>query len=111
LGRIFHTQEMKKRKENEMKARTIVVILTVISFLTINTAFASDCDMRYSKMISKLEESSEYMNADKQKIIPLLKEALKLCKDGKIEEGQAIIDDMNSDVLSKNIMMKIQEGN
>ncbi len=74
-----------------MKLRAIAVILTATSFLAINTAFTGDCDIKHSEMISKLKESSEYINdADRENILPLLEEALKLCKEGKVEEGQEI---------------------
>ena len=74
-----------------MKLRAIAVILTATSFLVINTAFTGDCDIKHSEMISKLQESSEYINdADRENILPLLEEALKLCKEGKVEEGQEI---------------------
>jgi hypothetical protein len=96
-----------------MKLRAIAVILTATSFLAINTAFTGDCDIKHSEMISKLQESSEYINdADRENThIPLLEEALKLCKEGKVKEGQKIINDINSQILSKHIEMKTQEGN
>ena len=95
-----------------MKLRAIAVILTATSFLAINTAFTGDCDSKHSEMISKLKESSEYINdADRENILPLLEEALKLCKEEKVEAGQEIIDDINSQILSKHIEMKTQEGN
>ena len=95
-----------------MKLRAIAVILTATSFLAINTAFTGDCDIKHSEMISKLKESSEYINdADKENILPLLEDALKLCKEGKIEEGQDVIDDIKNELLHKHIEMKTQEGN
>jgi hypothetical protein len=95
-----------------MKLRSIEVILTATSFLAINTAFTGDCDIKHSEMISNLKESSEYINdADRENILPLLEEALKLCKEGKVKEGQKIINDINSQILSKHIEMKTQEGN
>ena len=87
-----------------MKLRAIAVILTATSFLAINTAFTGDCDIKHSEMISKLKESSEYINdADRENILPLLEEALKLCKEGKVEEGQEIevfVESIDSSVSS-----------
>jgi len=95
-----------------MKLRVIAVILTATSFLAINSAFTDDCDRKHSEMISKLKESSEYINdADKENILPLLEDALKLCKEGKTEEGQEVIDDIKNELLHKHIEMKTQEGN
>jgi len=72
-----------------MKLRAIAVILTATSFLAINTAFTGDCDIKHSEMISKLKESSEYINdADRENILPLLEEALKLCKEGKLHPSR-----------------------
>ena len=94
-----------------MKLRVIVVILTATSFLAINSAFADDCDIKHSKIISELKESSEHINdADKEDILSLLEDALKLCKEGKVEEGQEVIDDISSELLRKHIEMKHQEG-
>ena len=95
-----------------MKLRVIAVILTATSFLAINSAFTDDCDIKHSEMISILKESSEHINdADKEDILPLLEDALKLCKEGNVDEHQELIDDINSELLRKHIEMKTQEGN
>ena len=95
-----------------MKLRVIAVILTATSFLAINSAFTDDCDIKHSEMISKLKESSDHISdADKENILPLLEDALELCREGKIEKSQEVIDDINSELLRKHIEMKTQEGN
>jgi hypothetical protein len=65
------------------------IIITVAAFgLFCSPALAMDkCEIEIEEMIKKLKETEKIMDQSKQKYIPQLEEALKLCRAGDLEKS------------------------
>ena len=81
-----------------------MVVVFAIGLLFINTTHAADdCEAEYLKLINGLENSTKILEADKEKYLPPLEKALQLCKEGKLEEADKIVNDLKNEALLEEV--------
>ena len=79
-------------------------VFLAICLLFINTTHAAnDCESEYLKLINGLENSTKILEADKKKYLPPLEKALQLCKEGKLEEAEKIVNDLKNEALFEEV--------
>ena len=94
-----------------MKLQVAAAIFASASLLTLNTAFSSDCDAKYTSMIENLETHLVITDDMKKMVKPVLEEALMLCKSGQTDAAAKVVKDFQSDAMRKRLMEQIQAGN
>ena len=82
-----------------MKLLLVVVTAVLLSCSTQQVAKDSqnECDVEYLRVINKINSSETMTDAEKQKYLPPLEEALQLCREGKTKEAAQIKDSLLSD--------------
>ena len=86
-----------------------VLVLAVIYLFCSMAYAADDCDSEYAKLIKELENSN-IVEAEKNKYLPELKNALQLCKEGKDKEAAKIVEDLKDQGLSEEVFNR-PDGN
>jgi hypothetical protein len=80
--------------------KSFMVIVVAICFLWCPAYAADDCESEYSRLIQELE-GSDIQASEKQKYLSGLKQALKLCREGKDEEADKIVKSLKDQGLSE----------
>ena len=80
-----------------------LIVAVAVIFLICSAVYAQDdCETEYLNLINELK-NSKILDVEKEKYLPPLKKALQLCREGKIEQAEKIVDDLNDQGLSEEI--------
>ena len=87
-----------------MKKLMIVVAAIILLACTTDKAAeypADDCEEEYANLIEELKSSKKIMTSEKEKYLPPLEKALKLCPEGKPEEADKIVQELKRDGVAE----------
>jgi tellurite resistance protein len=80
-----------------------MVLLIVMGVFCSFSYAQDDCDSEYAKMIDMLRNDSKFSKQDQEKYIPPLQKAYELCKEGKDEEADKIVQDLRHQGLAEEV--------
>jgi hypothetical protein len=95
--------------------KKLLIVFAVIICFACSTDKAKeyptdDCEEEYANLIEELNSSQKILKSEKEKYLPGLEKALKLCLEGKPEEADKIVQDLKQQGLSEE-MFDSMEGN
>lgn len=80
-----------------------MIIALAIGILCPFVSAQDDCDAEYKNLINELRNETSLSPEDQEKYIPPLEKAYQLCKEGKLEEADAIVKDLKDQGLSEEV--------
>ena len=66
-----------------------------------------DCEQEYANLIEELESTKQILESEKEKYLPPLKKALALCKEGKPEEADKIVQDLKQQGVAEEVFKNL----
>ena len=82
-----------------MKILLVLVAAIFLSCATDNVATESqsDCESTYLERIERVKNTTQLSQPEKERYLPKLEEAYKLCKEGKTNEAREILDGLRKE--------------